>query len=161
MDPRAGYYGASPPGGGGYTGGGAASPSPSLDSVDMTPPVSPAQQNYSTNTSAGMRRRHANGRYGQPDSADDKYRKSRRVVRKLDMFPKVQEDYQVRTDRGGLVALVGYGLALILVLAEVANWSSSIPLSIPGEFQLQEKGLTWNACVLRCDLRAAMRDIFS
>ena len=130
MDPRAGYYGASPPGGGGYTGG-AASPSPSLDSVDMTPPVSPAQQNYSTNTSAGMRRRHAgqtqgnaNGRYGPPDSADDKYRKSRRVVRKLDMFPKVQEDYQVKTDRGGLVTLVGYGLALILVLAEVANWSS-------------------------------------
>ena len=128
MDPRAGYYGASPPGG--YSGGGSASPSPSLDSVDMTPPVSPAQQHYNANTS-GMRRRHAgqtqgsnNGRYGQSDSADDKYRKSRRVVRRLDMFPKVQEDYQVRTDRGGLVTLVGYGLALILVLAEVANWSA-------------------------------------
>lgn len=133
MDPRAGYYGASPPpGGGGYTGGrGAASPSPSLDSVDMTPPVSPAQQNYNTtNNTSGMRRRHAGqthsnaNRYGQADSADDKYRKSRRVVRRLDMFPKVQEDYQVRTDRGGLVTLVGYGIALILVLAEVANWSS-------------------------------------
>ena len=132
MDPRAGYYGASPPGG--YSGGGSASPSPSLDSVDMTPPVSPAQQNYNANNNnntSGMRRRHAgqtqssnNGRYGQPDAADDKYRKSRRVVRRLDMFPKVQEDYQVRTDRGGLVTLVGYGLALILVLAEVANWSA-------------------------------------
>lgn len=107
----------------------------------MTPPASPAQQNYydtnnnNTNSTSGMRRRHAgqthgsaNGRYGYGpagDSADDdKYRKSRRVVRKLDMFPKVQEDYQVRTDRGGLVTLLGYGLALILVLAEVAHWSS-------------------------------------
>ena len=103
----------------------------------MTPPVSPAQQPYyenTTNNTSGMRRRHAGqthgspnangGRYGPAGSADDKYRKSRRVVRKLDMFPKVQEDYQVRTERGGLVTLVGYGIALILVLAEVANWSS-------------------------------------
>ena len=47
-----------------------------------------------------------------------------RAVRRLDMFPKVQEDYQVRTDRGGMVTLVGYGVALLLVLAEVANWSA-------------------------------------
>ena len=142
MDPRAGYYGASPSaGGGGYSSGGggggngAASPSPSLDSVDMTPPASPAHPHGSpTNNNGGMRRRHAgqthaygagnnNGRqYGA--GADDKYRKSSRAVRRLDMFPKVQEDYQVRTDRGGLVTLVGYGVALLLVLAEVANWSA-------------------------------------
>ena len=103
----------------------------------MTPPASPAQQNYydSNNSTSGMRRRHAgqthssaNGRYAYGPAGgsadDDKYRKSRRVVRKLDMFPKVQEDYQVRTDRGGLVTLLGYGLALILVLAEVAHWSA-------------------------------------
>ena len=143
MDPRAGYYGASPSqtGGGGYSPGGgvggAASPSPSLDSVDMTPPASPAhphsQHNSQspTNNNGGMRRRHAgqthaygagnsNGRH-HPAGADDKYRKSSRAVRRLDMFPKVQEDYQVRTDRGGLVTLVGYGVALLLVLAEVAN----------------------------------------
>ena len=81
-----------------------------------------------------MRRRHAgqthayggtnnNGRH-HPAGADDKYRKSSRAVRRLDMFPKVQEDYQIRTDRGGMVTLVGYGVALLLVLAEVANWSA-------------------------------------
>ena len=82
-----------------------------------------------------MRRRHAgqthaygagnnNGRHQLAD--DDKYRKSSRsrAVRRLDMFPKVQEDYQIRTDRGGMVTLVGYGVALLLVLAEVANWSA-------------------------------------
>ena len=141
MDPRAGYYGASPPAGGGYSGGGggAASPSPSLDSVDMTPPASPAHPHSShhspTNNNGGIRRRHAgqthayaagnnNGRHYGAGADDDKYRKRSRAVRRLDMFPKVQEDYQVRTDRGGLVTLVGYGIALILVLAEVANWSS-------------------------------------
>ena len=101
----------------------------------MTPPASPAHPHGSpTNNNGGMRRRHAgqthaygagnnNGRH-HPAGADDKYRKSSRAVRRLDMFPKVQEDYQVRTDRGGLVTLVGYGVALLLVLAEVANWSA-------------------------------------
>ena len=107
----------------------------------MTPPTSPAhphgQHNYNsspTNNNGGsMRRRHAgqthayatannNGR--RQFSDDDKYRKRSRAVRRLDMFPKVQEDYQIRTDRGGLVTLVGYGVALVLVLAEVANWSA-------------------------------------
>lgn len=138
MDPRAGYYGASPSpaGGGGYSsgggGGGAASPSPSLDSVDMTPPASPA----TPTNNGGMRRRHAGqthaygggtnnkGRHHPAGAGDDKYRKSSRAVRRLDMFPKVQEDYQVRTDRGGMVTLVGYGVALVLVLAEMANWSA-------------------------------------
>ena len=102
----------------------------------MTPPASPAQHNYNNSSptnNGGMRRRHAgqthahaagtnNGRHQFSD--DDKYRKRSRAVRRLDMFPKVQEDYQIRTDRGGLVTLVGYGVALVLVLAEVANWSA-------------------------------------
>jgi len=120
---------------GGY--GGAASPSPSLDSVEISPQSSPVHD-YGVSSGgggdgggSGMRRRHvgqtgANGQYDrrqQPYGDDDKYRKSKRAVRRLDMFPKVQEDYQVRSDRGGLVTLVGYGIAVVLVLAEFASWS--------------------------------------
>ena len=134
MDPRAGYYGGAPP----QPTGGGVSPSPSLDSVEMTPPASPAQHHaYGAygggggTSTTGMRRRHAgqthaNGRY-DGNGFDDKYAKASRRrarVRRLDMFPKVQEDYQVRTDRGGLVTLVGYGVALVLVLAEWASWKA-------------------------------------
>lgn len=137
-DPRAyggaaayGGYGHSDGGGGGN--GGAASPSPSLDSVDMTPPTSPSDNLSGGGGGAyGMRRRHASrtqgtnggGRYHPSPADDDKYRKGKRAVRRLDMFPKVQEDYQVRTARGGLVTLVGYGIAIVLVLAEIVNWSA-------------------------------------
>ena len=119
---------------GGY--GGAASPSPSLDSVEISPQSSPVHD-YGVSSGggadgggSGMRRRHAgrtgaNGQYRQQHQHgdDDKYRKSKRAVKRLDLFPKVQEDYQIRSDRGGLVTLVGYGIAVVLVLAEFASWS--------------------------------------
>jgi len=43
------------------------------------------------------------------------------AVRSLDMFPKVDSDLVVKTDRGGLAALVGYVIMAALVLAE---WNS-------------------------------------
>lgn len=42
------------------------------------------------------------------------------VVKKLDfMFPKVDTEYTVHTDRGGIVSLIAYGLILLLVVAEI------------------------------------------
>lgn len=48
---------------------------------------------------------------------------SANVVQKLDfMFTKVDTEYTVRTERGGLASLIAYGLIVVLVLAETANW---------------------------------------
>ena len=68
--------------------------------------------------------------YGTPTSAfsntpeDDKYAKRRtasRLARKLDIFPKTERDYTVRTDRGGQLTAFGYALMTMLILAE---WST-------------------------------------
>lgn len=45
------------------------------------------------------------------------------MVKKLDfMFPKIEAEYTVRTDKGGFVSLIAYGLIAVLVLAEVVSW---------------------------------------
>jgi len=45
------------------------------------------------------------------------------VVQKLDfMFTKVDTEYTVQTERGGLASLIAYGLIALLVLAETINW---------------------------------------
>lgn len=47
------------------------------------------------------------------------------VVKRLDfMFPKVDKEFLVKTDGGGFMSLIAYGLIAILVLAEVAAWAS-------------------------------------
>lgn len=65
----------------------------------------------------------SNGAYGNGNAdADDKYGSKsvrRRMVRRLDMFPKVETDLEVKTERGGLVTLVGYGIVFFLVLNEL------------------------------------------
>ena len=48
---------------------------------------------------------------------------SRQVVQNLDfMFTKVDTEYTVRTERGGIASLIAYGLIALLVLAETINW---------------------------------------
>jgi len=45
------------------------------------------------------------------------------VVKKLDfMFPKVDTEYTVTTERGGFASLVAYGLILLLITAETWSW---------------------------------------
>jgi len=53
----------------------------------------------------------------------DKTKKSigRKVVRNLDLFPKVEQDLTVKTEQGGMVSLIGYGIIFCLVLAELLN----------------------------------------
>lgn len=47
------------------------------------------------------------------------------VVKKLDfMFPKVDMEYTVQTERGGITSLITYGLIAVLVLAECVSWMS-------------------------------------
>lgn len=62
------------------------------------------------------------------DSSDNKYKKSmrRKMVKNLDFFPKVESDLMVKTERGGLVTLVGYGIVFFLCLNELfAHWAIS------------------------------------
>uniref|UniRef100_A0A6U6HM67 Endoplasmic reticulum vesicle transporter C-terminal domain-containing protein n=1 Tax=Odontella aurita TaxID=265563 RepID=A0A6U6HM67_9STRA len=47
-----------------------------------------------------------------------------KVMRSLDMFPKVESDLTVKTDRGGMMALAGYGVIAVLLLAEVVSYRS-------------------------------------
>mmetsp|Transcript_12345 Transcript_12345/g.24055 ORF Transcript_12345/g.24055 Transcript_12345/m.24055 type:complete len:567 (-) Transcript_12345:121-1821(-) len=58
------------------------------------------------------------------DSQNSKYAKRTpaKLARKLDFFPKMESDFQVRTERGGQFSLVGYGIMAILILAEFLAW---------------------------------------
>lgn len=112
----------------------AASPSAgSLSSVDMSSPrgqATPAYNNESYHLQQVRQRRpHGGGRNGSDANGhggekgdDDKYAKRTRVVRKLDMFPKTERDYTVRTERGGQLTAAGYVLMAILILAEWMTW---------------------------------------
>jgi hypothetical protein len=52
-------------------------------------------------------------------------KRSAGLVKKLDfMFPKVDTEYTVQTERGGVTSLVAYGLIAVLVLAECFSWVS-------------------------------------
>jgi endoplasmic reticulum-Golgi intermediate compartment protein 3 len=47
------------------------------------------------------------------------------TIKKLDfMFPKVDTEYTVRTERGGVTSLIACGLIAVLALTEVASWFS-------------------------------------
>ena len=96
------------------------SPSSSVQSVDMSP-RHPADY--------GLHRRRpldANGHGQSYCNVDDdsKYAKrpSARVIKKLDLFPKMDRDYEVRTERGGKVTLLGYLIMMVLIFAEVWEW---------------------------------------
>mmetsp|Transcript_12480 Transcript_12480/g.29585 ORF Transcript_12480/g.29585 Transcript_12480/m.29585 type:complete len:521 (-) Transcript_12480:332-1894(-) len=68
----------------------------------------------------GYTNHHYNGNYY---SGDDSKRKKSSAVEKLDfMFPKVAEEFTVKTQGGGIATVAAYGLILILALTEVMNW---------------------------------------
>jgi hypothetical protein len=74
----------------------------------------------------GLRRR-AVAPQADHNSASYDYRKSKkapmRVVEKLDfMFPKVDQEFTVKTKGGGVASLVASGLIAVLILAELVTW---------------------------------------
>lgn len=96
---------------GGYSAGGAYSGAPApapqqlrrRTAVETETPIDPLN-------GAG------HGRSQRPPSSAE-------VVRRLDfMFPRVDTEYTVRTERGGLASLIAYGLIALLVLAETVSW---------------------------------------
>mmetsp|Transcript_11956 Transcript_11956/g.30329 ORF Transcript_11956/g.30329 Transcript_11956/m.30329 type:complete len:522 (+) Transcript_11956:167-1732(+) len=82
----------------------------------------------SANGDGGLRRRgnynnhHYSGDYYNGDDDDSKKRKSS-TVEKLDfMFPKVAEEFTVKTHGGGIATVAAYGLIFLLCLTEILNW---------------------------------------
>ena len=132
-------------GGGGYNNSNnMASPSTqSMSSVD----VSPGPQSYNNDQyhlqQLHRRRPHnggpanggsyntnggSNGGYNnnstdnQYHNEENKYAVKRKLVKKLDIFPKTERDYTVRTERGGQLTAMGYALMVVLILAEWMTW---------------------------------------
>ena len=119
------------PQGAGYADASYAPSSPSvhsMSSVDISP--------HNSNQQLHRRRPHsnANGYNGSNNSQnnsgggnvdDDKYGKRSRAMRKLDIFPKTERDYTVRTNRGGQLTVMGQVLMAILVTAEWLAWRES------------------------------------
>ena len=114
-----GSYAAGAPGSGygqsygGYSGGGAA-----------PGPAAPAE------TGPTLRRRHVepgNGHGGMHDVDNSKkHGGPRNVVKSLDfMFPKVDQEFTIQTERGGVASLVALGLIALLCLAETISWYSA------------------------------------
>ncbi|KAG7342870.1 endoplasmic reticulum vesicle transporter [Nitzschia inconspicua] len=81
----------------------------------------------------GLRRRTAqvgsNNNYGNGTNGnsynydyDGKGKKNRAVVERLDfMFPKVDREFTVQTQSGGIATIIAYSLIVVLVLAEIAS----------------------------------------
>jgi hypothetical protein len=114
--------------------------SQSVSSVNLTPsPAQRQQEQYQThydhsyNLQQLHRRRprsyddgYGYGRAGSAPSEpeDDKYakRSASRLAKRLDIFPKTERDYTVRTERGGLLTAIGYAIMAMLMLAEWTTW---------------------------------------
>lgn len=116
--------------------------SQSMTSVDMTSP-SPQQYHHQQQQTYGsndyrmqqLHRRRPQGGSGYTngsnngssngmyDADNDKYTKrTTRLAKKLDIFPKTERDYTVRTERGGQLTAMGYVLIFILICAEYFTW---------------------------------------
>jgi hypothetical protein len=84
----------------------------------------------SNSDAAGLRRRtgggggsYSNGYSDYANDSNGKGKKNRAVVERLDfMFPKVDREFTVQTQGGGIATIVAYGLIAILVLAETVSW---------------------------------------
>jgi hypothetical protein len=93
-----------------------------MQSVDMSPQTS----NDNNNNTYGLHRRRPakdNG-FSNNDYSNHNHTpsKARSVAKKLDLFPKMERDYEVRTERGASITLIGYFVMFVLVCAEVWEW---------------------------------------
>jgi hypothetical protein len=125
-------------------GGGAATSSPassvnSYSSINLNTPSSSFTTTSSTPSSSypELRRRqirpdnndngfgYASPNYDTSSKGSNNNKSSvTKLAKKLDVFPKTERDYTIRTDRGGQLTAIGYGIMIILILAEYMTWKS-------------------------------------
>jgi endoplasmic reticulum-Golgi intermediate compartment protein 3 len=116
---------------GGYSAAGGADPY----YQQANPPSSPTQASlrrraadmYTTTATSSYSSSPFNGENLPVPSATSHYSKQekRSMVKKLDfMFPKIDAEYTVQTERGGMTSMVTYGLIALLVFAECLSWVS-------------------------------------
>ncbi len=120
------------------------SSSPSVQSVELTSPMQHQQHQHSlhrrriynqdgtTRTNNGNNNYDADGGYNNDYKCTTKPANSTplRAVRKLDIFPKAERDYTVRTERGGQLTAFGYVLMSVLIVAEWMTWSGMNGMSL-------------------------------
>mmetsp|Transcript_8224 Transcript_8224/g.12385 ORF Transcript_8224/g.12385 Transcript_8224/m.12385 type:complete len:518 (-) Transcript_8224:70-1623(-) len=83
-------------------------------------------ESTSTNTS-GLRRRHQNqnGAFTNGNGSSSHYQSSsskklkKRVVRNLDLFPKIEKDLTVKSSSGSKLTTIAYILTVIIIFAEI------------------------------------------
>ena len=109
------------------------SSSPSVQSVELTSPIQQQQHQHS------LHRRRIYNHDGNNDAGgNNNYKYTTkpanstplRAVRKLDIFPKAERDYTVRTERGGQLTALGYVLVSVLIIAEWMTWSGMSGMSL-------------------------------
>ena len=88
-----------------------------MQSIDMSP-----QHYHANHDGLHQRRRRANNNAHTSGEKEYTPSKARGVVKKLDLFPKTERDYEIRTERGARMTLMGYLLIVVLVMAEVWEW---------------------------------------
>ena len=67
----------------------------------------------------------SNGRSSRNGGDSSSFAPPPSVVKKLDLFPKVDREFTMTTEGGGLVSVVAYVLIFILVTAELVSWTSA------------------------------------
>ena len=79
-----------------------------------------ASTSYSSNGGEDFSQ-HRNNNYYDSNNGKDKSK----MVERLDfMFPKVDREFTVQTQSGGVMTVIAYGLIAVLVLAEMVSWVS-------------------------------------
>jgi len=80
-------------------------------------------QSYGTQDShTGLRRRTV-ATPTQQTPEQSHIPKERNIVKRLDfMFPKVEQEFRVQTERGGLTTMIAIAIIAVLTLGEIASW---------------------------------------
>jgi hypothetical protein len=113
---------------GGSVGGGSSTPYSTTSSAGLHSPAPTPQMRHRTPVHRGSLQSPDVTRPYTPDSANSKYHKpspssrQNKVVRRLDVFPKLERDMVVTSDQGGILTIVSYVLMAILILSEVVVW---------------------------------------
>ncbi|VEU35358.1 unnamed protein product [Pseudo-nitzschia multistriata] len=118
------YAAAATAGYGSYSGGRGIGSSAGVGGQNAGDVDSGLRRRGNTHLNGGYSNHHYNGDYYNGDYDDERNKgKKSSTVEKLDfMFPKVAEEFTVKTQGGGMATLFAYALILILVTTEIFTW---------------------------------------